>query len=203
LNIVDTGYGLERVAWCTQGAKTVYDSVFPETIKWLKDHAKNNTDMTSIYSLADHTKCLAFMLGDGIVPSNVKAGYLARLIIRRSLRFLEKIKLDVPLPPDWPRQVNDEELKMIRCLLGDEIPLLIPGIGAQGADVEKTIKNGTNKKGTNARVQEDGAFVPYFIQSKWEELCVNVDHQGIFGLIFLSLSVIGRYCHLSVARCQV
>ncbi|RLF37438.1 MAG: alanine--tRNA ligase [Thermoplasmata archaeon] len=97
LNIVDTGYGLERIAWLTQGEETVYDAVFPVTIKWLKKYAKNKTDKSSIYALADHTKCLAFMLGDGIVPSNVKAGYLARLIIRRSLRFLEKIQLDAAL----------------------------------------------------------------------------------------------------------
>lgn len=97
LNIVDTGYGLERIAWCTQGTKTVYDTVFPEILKWILQKSKNNSDMQSIYSLADHSKCLSFMIGDGIVPSNVKAGYLARLIIRRSLRFIEKIKLDVSL----------------------------------------------------------------------------------------------------------
>jgi alanyl-tRNA synthetase len=94
LNIVDTGYGLERISWCTQGTKTVYDTVFPEMIEWIIKNAKNNLDMQSIYSLADHSKCLSFMLGDGIVPSNVKAGYLARLIIRRSIRFIEKIKLN-------------------------------------------------------------------------------------------------------------
>jgi len=97
LNIVDTGYGLERIAWITQGTDTVYDTVFPEMLKYLRENAKNKSDTASIYSLADHTKCLAFMLGDGIVPSNVKAGYLARLIIRRSLRFLKKIKLDTSL----------------------------------------------------------------------------------------------------------
>ena len=97
LNIVDTGYGLERIAWCTQGTKTVYEIAFLEMVKWLKEKSKNISDMTSIYSLADHTKCLAFMLGDGIVPSNVKAGYLARLIIRRALRFLEKIELNASL----------------------------------------------------------------------------------------------------------
>ena len=97
LNIVDTGYGLERIAWCTQGTETVYDAAFPEMIDWIKKHAKNKDDMVSIYSLADHTKCLSFMLGDGIVPSNVKAGYLARLIIRRSLRFIDRLRIDISL----------------------------------------------------------------------------------------------------------
>src|SRR4030042_4111690 len=97
LNIVDTGYGLERFAWCTQGTKTVYDTVFPEMVKWIVKNAKDKSDMQSIYSLADHSKCLSFMLGDGIVPSNIKAGYLARLIIRRSLRFIENIKINSSL----------------------------------------------------------------------------------------------------------
>ncbi len=99
LNIVDTGYGLERIAWCTQGSKTVYDSVFPDMINWLKNNIEKEKryDSQSLYSLADHSKCLSFMLGDGIVPSNVKAGYLARLIIRRSLRFIEKLKLSKTL----------------------------------------------------------------------------------------------------------
>lgn len=113
LNIVDTGYGLERIAWFTQGTQTVYDTAFPEVIQFLKNRGLQESDMPSVYALADHTKCLAFMLGDGIVPSNVKAGYLARLIIRRSLRYLEKLgtslklqdivnmHLDI-LDPDFP-----------------------------------------------------------------------------------------------------
>ncbi len=97
LNIVDTGYGLERIAWYTKGTPTIYESVFPEIVNFLLDNTKDKFDMANIYALSDHSKCLAFMLGDGIVPSNVKAGYLARLIIRRSLRFLEKLKLNVSL----------------------------------------------------------------------------------------------------------
>jgi alanine--tRNA ligase len=92
LNIVDTGYGLERIAWITQGTDTVHETATPEIVEWLHKNSKNK-DKMCIYSIADHTKCLAFMLGDGIVPSNVKAGYLVRLIIRRSLRFLNKLKL--------------------------------------------------------------------------------------------------------------
>jgi len=114
LNIVDTGYGLERIAWLTMGTPTVYETVFPEVIDFLLQQ-KENSDMTSIYALADHSKCLAFMLGDGIVPSNVKAGYLARLIIRRSLRFLEHLKLKVTL-----REIVNMQLD----LLTDEFPSL-------------------------------------------------------------------------------
>jgi len=97
LNIVDTGYGLERIAWYTQSKPTIYESVFPEVINFIKEKVKKDYDIANIYALSDHTKCLAFMLGDGVVPSNVKAGYLARLIIRRSLRLLEKLKINVTL----------------------------------------------------------------------------------------------------------
>ncbi len=93
LNIVDTGYGLERIAWFTQSTPTVYETVFPSILNAIKTQTAKNAAPADIYSLADHTKCLAFMLGDGIVPSNVKAGYLCRLIIRRALRFLEKLTL--------------------------------------------------------------------------------------------------------------
>lgn len=116
LNIVDTGYGLERIAWCTQGTQTVYETVLPEMIGWLKKHVKDDSDQVSIFSLADHTKCLAFMLGDGIVPSNVKAGYLARLIIRRSIRFIEKLELNGSL---------QELVEMQLDILKQEFPSLI------------------------------------------------------------------------------
>jgi alanyl-tRNA synthetase len=53
--------------------------------------------MERVYAVVDHTRCLAYMLGDGIIPSNVKAGYLARLVIRRTLRLMKELGLAVPL----------------------------------------------------------------------------------------------------------
>ena len=50
-----------------------------------------------IYAIADHTKTLTFMLADGVIPSNVKAGYLARLLIRKSIRHLRELGLELPL----------------------------------------------------------------------------------------------------------
>lgn len=51
----------------------------------------------TVYSITDHSRCLAFMLGDGIIPSNVKAGYLARLVLRRTLRLMKDLDIREPL----------------------------------------------------------------------------------------------------------
>ena len=53
--------------------------------------------MEKVYALADHTRAILFMLGDGLVPSNAGAGYLARLMIRRSLRLSEEIEFELDL----------------------------------------------------------------------------------------------------------
>jgi alanyl-tRNA synthetase len=55
------------------------------------------TPMEKIYATVDHTRCLAYMLGDCIVPSNVREGYLARLVIRRTLRMMTDLKIEEPL----------------------------------------------------------------------------------------------------------
>ena len=52
-----------------------------------------------------------------------------------------------------------DELKIIRGILGDDIPLLIPGIGKQGGDVEKTVKNGTNDKGDMAIINSSREII--------------------------------------------
>jgi len=52
-----------------------------------------------------------------------------------------------------------EELKKIREILGEEIPILIPGIGAQGGDVEKTVKYGTNKEGEMSIINSSRAII--------------------------------------------
>ncbi len=55
------------------------------------------TPMEMAFAVLDHTKAIAFMLADGLVPSNVQEGYLGRLLIRRTLRLLKKLEVDVKL----------------------------------------------------------------------------------------------------------
>jgi orotidine-5'-phosphate decarboxylase len=52
-----------------------------------------------------------------------------------------------------------DELKMIREILGEDLPLLIPGIGKQGGDVEKTVKYGTNKEGKMALINSSREII--------------------------------------------
>lgn len=47
----------------------------------------------NVYAIVDHTRCLSYMLGDCIVPSNAKDGYLARLVLRRTLRMMRETGL--------------------------------------------------------------------------------------------------------------
>jgi alanyl-tRNA synthetase len=144
--IVDTGYGLERWTWMSQGTPTVYEAVYPEMIAFLKDNAgleytdeeaalvnraarlsgqldiddvddveaarddiaaelDVSTDrlrdlvepLETVYAIADHCRTLAYMLGDGIVPSNVSTGYLARMVLRRTKRLVDTVGVDAPL----------------------------------------------------------------------------------------------------------
>lgn len=59
-----------------------------------------------VHAIADHSRCLAFMFGDGIIPSNVKAGYLARLVLRRMLRLMDEAEIKVRLSEIVTMQIN-------------------------------------------------------------------------------------------------
>lgn len=64
------------------------------------------TPIEQVYTIADHTRCLAYMLGDCIVPSNVREGYLARLVLRRTLRVMNDLGLEVSLADMVSAQVE-------------------------------------------------------------------------------------------------
>ncbi|MEM7823952.1 MAG: alanine--tRNA ligase [Candidatus Aenigmatarchaeota archaeon] len=62
---------------------------------------------SAIYQIADHTKAIAFILNDGVVPSNVAEGYIARLLIRRAIRNLNDLGLrEMPLSHVVAKQID-------------------------------------------------------------------------------------------------
>jgi len=144
MKVVDTGYGIERLAWLSQGTASSYEAIFgpivehlrklasvkmpPEEVlrensklaglidiesgrdlQMLRSKVASRTGLSveelskmlapleDIYAIADHLRCLAFMFGDGITPSNVREGYLARSVLRRTLGLMRELELRVPL----------------------------------------------------------------------------------------------------------
>jgi len=157
LQIIDTGYGLERFCWAAAGTPTIYEAIYPESVAWLQEESDFQSRLTqlgdvdidallselsklagilnidvgtdasalynrlserlqdrgisisveelkavteplsSIYAIPDHMHALCNMLGDSLVPSNAKAGYLARMLARRVCRMKDDLGLSMSL----------------------------------------------------------------------------------------------------------
>ena len=85
---VDTGMGLERIAAVMQGVHSNYDiDLFRALIEAAARHT-GTTDLTasSLRVIADHIRASAFLVADGVLPSNEGRGYVLRRIIRRAIR---------------------------------------------------------------------------------------------------------------------
>jgi alanyl-tRNA synthetase len=140
IRTVDTGYGIDRYAWLSQGVASGFQAIYGDLLerifkmagltkidkKLLNDIAKVSglvsldktasrqetrkkeaelvgisireldrflTPIENTFAVADHTKCLSFILSEGVVPSNIQEGYLARLIFRRVYRLLKMLDI--------------------------------------------------------------------------------------------------------------
>ena len=93
-NNVDTGMGFERLCMALQGKKSNYDTdVFTPLLSKIgdiagKDYANSDEKVRiAMRVVADHVRAITFSIADGQLPSNVKAGYVIRRILRRAVRY--------------------------------------------------------------------------------------------------------------------
>ncbi len=90
---IDTGMGFERLCMVSQGVQSNYDTdIFQPMIQQLaalasKKYGENNEVDIALRVVADHIRAIAFSIADGQLPSNNKAGYVIRRILRRAIRY--------------------------------------------------------------------------------------------------------------------
>ncbi len=141
IRTVDTGYGIDRFAWISQGVPSAFQAIYGKMIDKIYDMAgitnvdndflsrvatysglvsvdktanrlvtrKRVSELSGIdmetlekvlipienaWAVTDHTKTLSFMLSEGVVPSNIQEGYLARLLFRRVYRLMRTLNMD-------------------------------------------------------------------------------------------------------------
>ena len=91
--VIDTGMGFERLVRTLQGKTSNYDTdVFQPIIKVIGDMAgkkygEDEATDVAMRVVADHLRAIAFSIADGQLPSNAKAGYVIRRILRRAVRY--------------------------------------------------------------------------------------------------------------------
>lgn len=95
---VDTGMGLERIAAVVQGVHNNYQiDSFQHLIRAIADLGQNlDLEHPSLKVIADHIRACAFLIADGVLPSNEGRGYVLRRIIRRAVRHGNKLGLASP-----------------------------------------------------------------------------------------------------------
>lgn len=152
MKVVDTGYGLERSTWISQGTPSAYEAVFGPVVQGIQKELGITPDprvleayskvagamnmktaadvrnlreatagrlgipyeellrtvgpMEDIYIVCDHSRALAFMLNDGVVPSNVREGYFARMLVRRALRSMRSLDMKLHLADIVGQQID-------------------------------------------------------------------------------------------------
>ncbi|MCA1402398.1 alanine--tRNA ligase [Bradyrhizobium sp. BRP56] len=98
---IDTGMGLERMASILQGVESVFESdLFRNLIDAASSalgHGPNAQNVASYRVIADHLRSSAFLIADGVLPSNEGRGYVLRRIMRRAMRHAQLLGASEPL----------------------------------------------------------------------------------------------------------
>ena len=132
---VDTGMGFERLCMALQGKTSNYDTdVFTGMIHKIEElsgrgyHESEKTEV-AMRVIADHIRAISFSIADGQLPSNVKAGYVIRRILRRAVRYGYTFL-----------GFNEPFLCRLVGQLVDDMGQFYPEIASQQALIEKVIR---------------------------------------------------------------
>ncbi len=100
---VDTGMGLERLTTVMQGVQSNYDTdLIRKIIAYIeklsaKTYGNNKENDVSMRVMADHSRATAYLIADGVLPSNEGRGYVLRRIMRRAMRHAKMLGFEDPI----------------------------------------------------------------------------------------------------------
>ncbi|MFY8169967.1 MAG: alanine--tRNA ligase-related protein, partial [Candidatus Fonsibacter sp.] len=130
---VDTGMGLERIAAVLQGTHDNYQiDLFKNIIKSAENYINikvSEKNLPSFRVIADHLRATAFLIADGVLPSNEGRGYVLRRIMRRAMRHAYTLGSDLPVLykvlPTLVSEMSSEypELKRADSLISENLKL--------------------------------------------------------------------------------
>jgi alanyl-tRNA synthetase len=198
---VDTGMGFERLAMVVQGKQSNYDTdVFQPLIQEIATisstiYGKNTKQDIAMRVIADHIRTISFAIADGQLPSNIKAGYVIRRILRRAVRYgytflnLQEPFLYRLLPSliqsmgnAYPELVSQEKL-ITKVIFEEEksfLRTLATGIQLLNTIIEKTKNSGkTIISGNDAFTLYDTYGFPFDLTMLIaKENNIDVDQNG-------------------------
>lgn len=165
---IDTGAGLERIAYLLQGKNNLYeiDEVFPviERVQELtgRRYGAQAEDDVRMRVIADHVRSSLMLIGDGVVPSNEGRGYVLRRLVRRTVRSVRLLGVDeAALPhllpvsrdamsPSYPNVASDFD-RISQVAYGEEDAFLRT-LSAGTTILEGAVSKAKQQAGTSAPV---------------------------------------------------
>ena len=120
---IDTGMGLERIAAIMQHKGTNYDGDLLQSLIGVGEKLSGHTYGTdaakdrSLRILADHSRAVTFMIGDGILPGNEGRGYILRRLLRRAVYHARLMSIESPFISNYVDEVTR--------LMGENYPALV------------------------------------------------------------------------------
>ena len=175
--VIDTGMGFERLCMALQGKKSNYDTdVFTPLIAEIsrlsgKEYGKEEKVDVAMRVIADHVRTIAFSIADNQLPSNAKAGYVIRRILRRAVRYAYTFLgqkeafmyrlidvLEAQMGPSYPELTAAKDL-IVKVIKEEEeafLRTLDKGIGMLEGHIQEARKQGkTSISGKDAFVLYD------------------------------------------------
>jgi alanyl-tRNA synthetase len=145
---IDTGMGLERVAFLLQGVENIYeiDQVRPliDVASDLsgKRYGANETDDVRMRVVADHIRSALMLMSDGVTVSNEGRGYVLRRLLRRSVRAMRLLGVS---EPSFERLFTASKDAMVEAYpeLAESFPRVLRAALAEEVGFRKTLESGT------------------------------------------------------------